>query len=87
MTKKMVVLIIIVAVVVVGLIMGGYFLLKSKKVNDIFKNIGDAGQKALDAATRGTLPSFSTNPLEDKPDINPADAGNPIKNIKTNPFE
>ena len=33
------------------------------------------------------LPSVSTNPLDNKPDINPADQTNPFKNIKTNPFE
>lgn len=33
------------------------------------------------------LPSIQTNPLENKPDINPAGKANPIKNIKTNPFE
>ena len=27
------------------------------------------------------------NVLENKPDINPVSAGNPIKNIKTNPFD
>lgn len=27
------------------------------------------------------------NVLENKPDINPVGAGNPIKNIKTNPFD
>lgn len=33
------------------------------------------------------LPSVSTNPLENKPNINPVDQTNPFKNIKTNPFE
>lgn len=33
------------------------------------------------------LPSVSTNPLDNKPNINPADQSNPFKNIKTNPFE
>jgi flagellar basal body-associated protein FliL len=34
-----------------------------------------------------TVPSVSTNPLDNKPDINPVDQTNPFKNIKTNPFE
>lgn len=37
-------------------------------------------------ATQGVLPSINTNPLENKPDINPADKANPFKNIETNPF-
>ena len=32
-------------------------------------------------------PSVSTNPLDNKPNINPVDQTNPFKNIKTNPFE
>lgn len=33
------------------------------------------------------VPSVSTNPLENKSDINPIDQTNPFKNVKTNPFE
>ncbi len=33
------------------------------------------------------VPSVSTNPLDNKPNINPVDQTNPFKNIKTNPFE
>ena len=33
------------------------------------------------------VPSVSTNPLDNKPDINPVDQANPFKNVKTNPFE
>ncbi len=47
---------------------------------------GDMAGKITDSATKGVLPSLQTNPLEDKPDINPADKANPFKDIKTNPF-
>lgn len=31
--------------------------------------------------------STTTNPLNNKPDINPVDKSNPFRSIKTNPFE
>jgi len=37
-------------------------------------------------ATRGTVPSINTNPLENKPDLNPVDKTNPFATIKINPF-
>lgn len=33
------------------------------------------------------IPSVSTNPLDNKPNVNPIDQTNPFNNIKTNPFE
>ena len=44
-------------------------------------------QKVNESAADGVLPSLQTDVLENKPNVNPADAANPIKNIKTNPFE
>lgn len=44
-------------------------------------------QSNVNQATKGALPSISTNPLEDKPNLNPAEQSNPIKEVKTNPFE
>ena len=38
-------------------------------------------------APQNNLPSINNNPLENKPDLNPASKANPIKDIKTNPFE
>lgn len=38
-------------------------------------------------ATNGVLPSLNTNPLENKPDLNPANKANPFKNVETNPFK
>jgi len=40
-----------------------------------------------DTTYEGTVSSTSTNPLDNKPNINPVDQTNPFKNIKTNPFE
>lgn len=49
------------------------------------------GQKnednALESAVEGTLPSISNNPLEGKPNLNPAESTNPFNKVKTNPFE
>lgn len=41
----------------------------------------------VEDATKGVIPSINTNPLENKPDINPADKTNPFKNVETNPFK
>lgn len=38
-------------------------------------------------ATQGALPTINTNPLESKPDLNPADKANPFSDIETNPFK
>lgn len=52
------------------------------------KYIGDrAYEDAAQGAAKGTLPSISNNPLENRPNINPAEKTNPITEIKTNPFE
>ena len=91
MDKKL--LIIIIAVVLlIGLGIGGYFYwsnwkkTKSGAETPALEKAGDAAQKITDSATQGALPSIGTNPLESKPDVNPADKANPYKNIKTNPF-
>ncbi len=49
----------------------------------------DTAKKITDSATQGVLPSINTqsNPLENAPDINPANKTNPFSNIKTNPFK
>lgn len=44
-------------------------------------------QSNVNQAIKGALPSISTNPLEDKPNLNPAEQSNPIRKVKTNPFE
>jgi len=50
------------------------------------KNVENTAQDITDSATKGVLPSIQTNPLENKPDVNPADKANPFTDIKTNPF-
>ena len=88
--------IIIVAAVVllIGLMAGGYYGWKIWKVAEILSNgeqtleeIGDAVEKITESALKGVLPSIQINPLENRPDLNPADKANPFKDIKINPFE
>lgn len=41
----------------------------------------------LENSAKGTIPSVQIDPMENKPDINPADKTNPYTDIKINPFE
>lgn len=88
--KKFIIIIIIILLIAIGI--GGFLYWNN------FKKDGLSGEKALegagkaadiitDSATKGVLPSIETNPLNNKPDINPADKANPFKDIKINPFE
>ena len=83
--SKKSILILIVIVAIIGLGIGGYFYWKSKQ--KAAQSAGEVAQKITESASQGVLPSVSTNPLENKPDVNPVDKTNPFKNIKTNPFE
>ncbi|MFA6097417.1 MAG: hypothetical protein WC788_07370 [Candidatus Paceibacterota bacterium] len=60
---------------------------ESKKTDDVKKEDATTDEVITDSATKGTLPSIQTNPLEEKPDLNPVDKTNPYKDIKTNPFK
>lgn len=82
MNKKLIIIITVIILVLI-LATGTYFGIK------FFQKSGNLNFSGFntDDAVKGVLPSISTNVLENKPDINPADAGNPIKNVKTNPFE
>ncbi len=71
------------AVLLIILVIGGYLYFKKSKSWNALEN---TAEDITNSATRGVLPSLQTNPLEDKPDINPADKANPFKDIKTNPF-
>ncbi|MFH1180911.1 MAG: hypothetical protein V1705_00700 [bacterium] len=85
---KKTLIIIIVAILIIALGFGVYFgWIKKDTEKSALEKIGEAAEKATENAAKGVLPSIQTNPLEDKPDINPADKANPFKNIKTNPFE
>lgn len=84
-------IIIAVAVILLILIAGGIFAylkwVENKKLRDTLRDIGNGAEGIIDQATRGTVPSLQTNPLEDKPELNPAAKANPMDNVKTNPFE
>lgn len=75
MDKKKVITGSILAVVVLGAALWYYYYSKNQKAS------------VLDAATQGVLPSIGTNPLTNKPDINPTSKTNPFTSVKTNPFE
>ena len=87
---KKTLIIIIVVILIFALGVGGYFLwskINKTPLEKALETAGDAAEKLIDSVTKGILPSIQTNPLENKPDINPVDKANPYKNIKTNPFE
>ena len=87
--NKRIIIIAAVAVFLLILGIGGYLLfgkdLKSK-LEDL-ESLSHVMDKVNQSFVKGVLPSIGTNPLEDKPDINPVDKINPYTNIKTNPFE
>ncbi len=83
---------ILAVVLIVAAVAAGYwyyeYYQKSHKVTgtDALEQAGNTAEDLGKNASQGVLPSVQINPLEDKPDINPADKANPFKNIKTNPF-
>ena len=85
--KTIIIISLVAAVLLIILVIGGYLYFKKSKAGaNALENAVNVAQEITDSATRGVLPSLQTNPLEDKPDINPADKANPFKDIKTNPF-
>lgn len=96
MNKKIVIAVIAGATLLVFAVLGvsGYFYWSnSKKIKEknVFPNANEqptpVADQITETAIQGVLPSIDTNPLENKPDINPADKANPFKNIETNPFK
>ncbi|MDO8524532.1 MAG: hypothetical protein Q7R99_02800 [bacterium] len=90
MDKK--IIIISVAVLLVGLIVAGYFYWSAVKkpqeeTANLLQELASTTQQAVQKATQGALPSLGANPMENKPDLNPVDKANPIKDIKINPFD
>lgn len=79
MNKKIVIVIIILVVVI---LLVGYLFLSSKTQPEPVGNIGQI-------INQGVLPSIGEgiNPLQNKPNMNPVDASNPFRSVKTNPFE
>ena len=91
MKNKQKIIIISVAILLVGLIAAGYFYGSAKKKSqeavDTLQEASNTVEQVVEKATQGTLPSLSANPMENKPNLNPVDKANPIKNIKINPFD
>lgn len=86
--KTLIIIIAVVLIVTMGIGVYFYWSKKSKPAGlENLEKISDTADKIKDSAAKGVLPSIQTNPLEDKPDLNPLDKTNPYKNIKTNPFE
>jgi len=86
---KKVIFIIIAVVLLIVLSITGYFCwinFKKSEIKNTFQNVSNAAEDITNSANKGVLPSIQTNPLENKPDVNPADKANPFKDIKTNPF-
>ena len=75
MDKQKTVLVSVIAVAVLGAALWYYYAKKSAALN------------LQSAATQGVLPSIGTNPLTNKPDINPTSRTNPFDSVKTNPFD
>lgn len=88
--NKKLILISIVALAII--IVASYFVWQKYKTPELtpeeasLKKAGEAAEKITESATKGVLPSIQTNPLENKPDVNPADKANPFKDVYKNPF-
>jgi len=91
--NKKTIIVIISVVLLIGLGVGGYFYWnnleksKTKVETKAPEEAKSATETITESATQGVLPSIGANPLESKPDVNPADKANPFKDIKTNPFK
>ena len=88
MNKKTIIMISASALIIILLIAGYFYWSYQKNKNPNYNTdyLTNGAEDITNSATKGILPSFQTNPLETKPDINPADKANPFTNIKTNPF-
>lgn len=87
--SKKITFIIIAVILLVALSAGSYFYWIKYRQSKVVNPLDDANNSAEDItnnATKGVIPEIQTNPLEDKPDVNPADKANPFRDIKTNPF-
>lgn len=97
MPNKKIIFIFIVVVLLVGLVIGGYFIWNKRgktvpsetqtAVEKVEEAVEKISETVTENATKGALPSLGTNPLENKPEVNPIDKVNPFKDTKTNPFE
>ncbi len=85
--------IIIGSVTVLVLIVLGWYFYRNKSATitpeaatQALDTLGSSTDVLTQSVTQGILPSLSVNPLESKPDVNPAEKTNPFSSIKTNPF-
>jgi len=88
-SKKEILVIVAVILLLIILSTGAYFYwinYKKPVTQNFLENDSNAAEDITNSATKGVLPSIQTNPLEDKPDINPADKANPFEYIIINPF-
>ncbi|HBF67266.1 MAG TPA: hypothetical protein DDW36_02470 [Candidatus Magasanikbacteria bacterium] len=87
--RKTIIIITAAGFLIVGLMIAGYFYWGwvQKNTTKFVEEAGDIKQDTTNSASKGVLPSLGINPLASKPNVNPAENANPIKNIKTNPFE
>lgn len=86
MTQKTIIIIaasVLAAILIIAAIGGYLYWVNSKKIKIDGLN---TAEDITNSATKGVLPSIQTNPLENKPDVNPADKANPFANIRINPF-
>lgn len=67
-------------IVILGVVLGYYYMKKSTSPTTF---------ELQTAATQGVLPSIgeASNPLTNKPDINPTSKTNPFDSVQTNPFQ
>jgi len=77
MNKKYIIIVLV--LLILALVGGGYYWYSQSKKGGV--------EVVTETDNEGALPSVSTNPLDNKPNVNPIDQTNPYKNIKTNPFE
>lgn len=71
--------------IIIALALAGYIWFAA--VSKRSENQVQTDEKIIEGAAKGALPSLSNNPLDNKPNINPAEKINPVKAIKINPFE
>ncbi len=89
---KLAIAILVILLIIVGLGLLIYFgQIKIPEANSIPENSSPQETPEPtpipDIVIEGVLPEIQPNALENKPDINPMNAVNPIQDIKTNPFE
>lgn len=95
--KNSKIFIIVAVCIVVAIVLGAgyaYLNIKSKQSTSQSSPASSPVQSGVEgadaitqSATQGALPSINTNPLENKPVVNPVDVSNPFKSVKTNPFQ